>query len=187
MKTGVRYESTTFKLKGNKTICHIFAFINIPGLGHLYDANENVQRLCKMLMKEHKIDLYADGFAIRVSESVICHESDVYDEQKGRRLAQLKAQGRIFYTSAWINEAIVQCIAATLMPLSMKAGQAGNNCVKRMKNIVYPEQTDVALDQCAAPEVCSCGCDCKDNEGCTCEQCTCETDAVPECAQTENA
>ena len=57
MKTGVRYESTTFKLKGNKTICHIYAFINIPGLGHLYDANENVRRLCKMLMKEHKIEI----------------------------------------------------------------------------------------------------------------------------------
>lgn len=188
MKTGVRYESTTFKLKGNKTICHIYAFINIPGLGHLYDANENVQRLCKMLMKEHKIDLYADGFAIRVSESVICHESDVYDEQKGRRLAQLKAQARIFYTSTWINEAIVQCIAATLMPLSAKAGQAGNNCVKRMRNIIYPEQTDVALDQCSKPdtepdtepEACPCGCDCKDNEGCTCEHCACEDSVVPE-------
>lgn len=192
MKTGVRYESTTFKLKGNKTTCHIHAFINIPGLGNLYDANENVQRLCKMLMKEHKIDLYADGVSIRVSESVICHESDVYDEQKGRRLAQLKAQARIFYTSAWINEAIVQCIAATLMPLSMKSGKAGNNCVNRMKNIIYPEQqTNVALDQCAPPveepDACPCGCDCKDNEGCACEHCVCEADEVPECTQTENA
>ena len=187
MKTGVRYLSTAFKLKGNKTTCHIYAFINIPGFGNLLDANENVQRLFKMLTKENKIEMYNDGVSIRVSESVICHESDVYDEQKGKRLAQLKAQGRIFYTSAWINEAIVQCIAATLMPLSMKAGQAGNNCVKRMKNIVYPEQTDVALDQCSAPveepDACPCGCDCKDNEGCACEQCSCEADAVPECEQ----
>jgi hypothetical protein len=192
MKTGVRYLSTAFKLKGNKTTCHIFAFINIPGFGNLYEANENVQRLFKMLTKEHKIEMYNDGVSIRVSESVICHESDVYDEQKGKRLAQLKAQGRIFFTSAWINEAIVQCIAATLMPLSMKAGQAGNNCVKRMKNIVYPEQqTDIALDQCSVPveepDACPCGCDCKDNEGCTCEHCVCEADAVPEWAQTENA
>ena len=61
-----------------------------------------------------------------------------------------------------------------------------------VKNIIYPEQqSDVALDQCAAPvedpEACPCGCDCKVNEGCACEHCTCEADAVPECAQTENA
>lgn len=182
MKTGVRYLSTSFKLKGNKTICHIYAFISIPELGNLYE-NENVQKLFKMLMKDHKIELYNDGISIRVSESVICHESDEYDEQKGKRLAQLKAQGRIFYTSAWINEAIVQCIAATLMPLAAKAGQAGNNCVKRMKNIIWPEQpSDVALNQCAPSETeeCPCGCDCKDNEGCACEHCTCEAEVVSE-------
>ena len=183
MKTGVRYLSTAFKLKGNKTTCHIYAFINIPGFGNLLDANENVQRLFKMLTKENKIEMYNDGVSIRVSESVICHESDVYDEQKGKRLAQLKAQGRIFYTSALINEAIVQCIAATLMPLSMKSGKAGNNCVNRMKNIIYPEQqADVALDQCSKPEpnACPCGCDCKDNEVFACEHCVCEADVVPE-------